>query len=139
MKSGTKLAAIALASMLLSGCFDMGEPYDAGKVEQFVPGETTFDQVIAAMGRPQGGEKESDGSARLLYFHVVATGRASKKRKSQGTYIYFDQHGIYERAETSGLGKDAACQRSGNSAGLHDQAPCAAWFPAVAMKLSIHA
>ena len=69
MKLGWKLV-LASFVLLLAGCTTIGRPYDASKIGQFVVGQTTVDQAIAALGEPQERETESDGTVRLHYQYI---------------------------------------------------------------------
>ena len=100
--------AVALA---LTGCATtIGRDYDQNRVGQFVPGQTTMAQVIAALGQPQERETESDGSTRLHYQYIVSKGSMSDyvpfapksaNTDSKDSYLYFDKSGCYLRAENN--------------------------------------
>lgn len=114
MKNGLKWIMAMAAMLLVAGCAtDLGRDYDQGKVTQFVPGQTTVDQVVATLGQPQERETESDGTLRLHYQYV--SGKASvgsyipgvdlfdhgSTVKGKDSYIYFDKQGKYLRAENN--------------------------------------
>ena len=114
MNNSLKLAAVFAAMLLLASCATtIGRDYDPSKVSQFVPGQTTLSQVIAALGPPQEQEAESDGSTRLHYQYVSAQSSVgsyipgvslfdhSNKVKGKDTFLYFDRHGRYVRSETN--------------------------------------
>lgn len=111
MKNSLQLAAAIMLMLLMAGCATtIGKDYDQGKVGQFVPHQTTLDQVIAALGQPQERETESDGSTRLHYQYIVAKGSVSdyvpfapKSANTDGkdTFLYFDKTGHYLRAENN--------------------------------------
>lgn len=111
MKFGWMAAAGLVVALALTGCATtIGKDYDQGKVSQFVPGQTTMAQVIAALGQPQERETESDGSVRLHYQYIVAKGSVSdyvpfapKSANTDGkdTFLYFDKTGRYLRAENN--------------------------------------
>jgi hypothetical protein len=97
--------------LLMAGCATtVGRDYDQSKVAQFVPHQTTLDQVIAALGQPQERDTESDGSVRLHYQYIVAKWSVSdyvpfapKSANTDGkdSYLYFDKAGRYLRAENN--------------------------------------
>lgn len=108
MKLGWKLVLALLVALSLTGCMTVGHPYDASKIGQFVVGQTTVDQVVAALGEPQERETESDGAVRLHYQYIPDDARnyipfnpAGVHVKNQDTYIYFDRAGRYVRSETN--------------------------------------
>jgi hypothetical protein len=139
MTFAMKLAGIVLATLLLTCCaLRMGEPYDASKVDQFIPGKTTVEEVIAAMGEPQEHRNDVDGTIELLYFYFIASGDEAEKQKSQGTTIHFDGYGKYLRAETGGLGKNSPCRRSGKPPATPVPDTCSGWFSVVAERLNFH-
>ena len=109
------LALIALVIVLaLSGCATtVGRDYDQTKVGQFVPGQTTMSQVVAALGQPQEEETESDGGTRLHYQYISSQSSVGSyipgvsmfdhgvSTKDKDTFLYFDAHGKYMRAENN--------------------------------------
>lgn len=111
MKFGWKTALTLFAAMLLAGCATtIGKDYDQNKVAQFVPHQTTMDQVISALGQPQERETESDGTTRLHYQYIVNKASvgdyvpfAPKGSSTTGkdTFLYFDRAGKYLRAENN--------------------------------------
>lgn len=105
----TVLTIVAVLG-LVACATTVGRDYDQGKVAQFVPHQTTLDQVIATLGQPQERETESDGSVRLHYQYIVAKGSVSdyvpfapKSANTDGkdSYLYFDKSGRYLRAENN--------------------------------------
>lgn len=111
MKNSLQLAVAILVMLLMAGCATtIGKDYDQGRISQFVPHQTTLDQVIATLGQPQERETESDGSVRLHYQYIVAKGSVSdyvpfapKSANTDGkdTFLYFDKTGHYLRAENN--------------------------------------
>lgn len=108
MKTAWKFVLALFVALPLAGCMTMGHPYDAAKVGQFVVGQTTVDQAIAALGDPQERETESDGSVRLHYQYIPGDARnlipftpTGVHVKDQDSYIYFDRNGRYVRSETN--------------------------------------
>jgi hypothetical protein len=105
----TILAMVAVLGV--AGCATtIGKDYDQGRVAQFVPHQTTLDQVIAALGQPQERETESDGTTRLHYQVIVSKSSvtdyipfAPVKANVSGkdSYLYFDQSGRYLRSESN--------------------------------------
>ena len=111
MKNLLQTVLTVVAVLSLAACATtVGRDYDQSKVAQFVPHQTTLDQVIAALGQPQERETESDGSVRLHYQYIVAKGSVSdyvpfapKSANTDGkdSYLYFDKAGRYLRAENN--------------------------------------
>nr|WP_199040437.1 hypothetical protein [Dyella sp. ASV24] len=111
MKNSLQLAVAIVFMLAVTGCATtIGKDYDQAKVGQFVPHQTTMDQVITALGQPQERETESDGTTRLHYQYVVAKGSVSDyvpfapksaNTGSKDSYLYFDKSGRYLRAENT--------------------------------------
>lgn len=108
MKTAWKFVLALFVVLPLAACMTVGHPYDASKVGQFVVGQTTVDQAIAALGQPQERETESDGAVRLHYQYIPDDARnyipfnpAGVHVQNQDTYIYFDRSGHYVRSETN--------------------------------------
>ncbi|MBA2079166.1 hypothetical protein [Rhodanobacter sp. PCA2] len=105
----TILAMVAVLGV--AGCATtIGKDYDQGRVAQFVPHQTTLDQVLTALGQPQERETESDGNTRLHYQYIVSKGSVSDyvpfapvkaNTSDKDTYLYFDRNGKYLRAENT--------------------------------------
>lgn len=134
MQIGFKLTIILLLVFLLTACsFHVGAPYNADKIDEFIPHQTTINQAIAALGVPQERERAPDGSERLLYFYFVPRDDAANP-KSQGTYIYFDSVGRFLRVETSRLIDRDACNRS--ACAIVRESRCPAWLEVVRRRLS---
>jgi outer membrane protein assembly factor BamE (lipoprotein component of BamABCDE complex) len=100
--------------LALVGCATtVGRDYDQSKVSQFVPGQTTMSQVVAVLGEPQEQETESDGGTRLHYQYVSAQSSVGSyipgvsmfdhgvSTKGKDTFLFFDAHGKYVRAENN--------------------------------------
>lgn len=106
---------IALVILLaLAGCATtVGRDYDQAKVGQFVPGQTTMSQVVAALGQPQEQETESGGGTRLHYQYISSQSSVGSyipgvsmfdhgvSTKGKDTFLYFDAQGKYVRAENN--------------------------------------
>lgn len=114
MKFGWKIVVALCVMVVLAGCAtDMGRDYDQGKVSQFVVGQTTLDQVIAALGEPQERETESNGEVRLHYQHIVSKASIGSyipgvslvdhgsSTQDKDSYIYFDKQEKFLRAENN--------------------------------------
>lgn len=111
MKNSLQVAFAIVFMLLMAGCATtIGRDYDQGKVNQFVPGQTTMDQVIAALGQPTERETESNGEVRLHYQFIVSKSSvtdyvpfAPVKANTDGkdTFLYFDRTGKYVRAENN--------------------------------------
>lgn len=111
MKNSLQLAVAIVFVLLIAGCATtIGKDYDQGRVAQFVPRQTTLDQVIAALGQPQERETESDGTTRLHYQYIVSKNSVGDyvpfapvkaNTSDKDTYLYFDRNGKYLRAENT--------------------------------------
>jgi len=111
MKNSLQLAVAILVMLLIAGCATtIGKDYDQGRVAQFVPHQTTPDQVIAALGQPQERETESDGTTRFHYQYIVSKNSVGDyvpfapvkaNTSDKDTYLYFDRNGKYLRAENT--------------------------------------
>ncbi len=111
MKFGWMAACGLAVALALTGCATtIGRDYDQNRVGQFVPGKTTQDQVIAALGQPQERETESDGNTRLHYQYIVSKNSVGDyvpfapvkaNTSDKDTYLYFDRNGKYLRAENT--------------------------------------
>jgi hypothetical protein len=111
MKNSLQLAIAIVFMLLIVGCATtIGKDYDQNKVSQFVSGQTTMAQVIAALGQPQERETESDGTTRLHYQFIVSKSSVTDyvpfapvkaNTSDKNTYLYFDRNGKYLRAENT--------------------------------------
>lgn len=120
MKNVWKSFLMVAVIMGMAGCATtVGKPYDATKMSSFVVGQTTVDQVVAALGDPMERQTESDGAIRLHYEY--STGQASAGTyipvvnlfshgatiKGVSTFIYFDRSGHYVRYESTSTNTQA--------------------------------
>jgi len=101
--------------LALTGCAtqQIGHDFDATKITQFKPNQTTMDEVIATLGQPMERETESDGSVRLHYqwvkgkgdvsdyIPVVSLFKTGTSTDGKDAFLYFDRAGRYVRAETN--------------------------------------
>jgi outer membrane protein assembly factor BamE (lipoprotein component of BamABCDE complex) len=114
MKNSLKLIMALMAVLLIAGCATtIGRDYDATKVTQFVPGQTTLDQVIVALGQPMERETESNGEVRLHYQYISSQSSVGTyipgvsmfdhgvATKGKDTFLYFDKSGRYLRSENN--------------------------------------
>lgn len=111
MKFGWMAVCGLTVALALTGCATtIGRDYDQTKVGQFVPGQTTLDQVIASLGQPTERETESNGEVRLHYQYIVSKSSVSDyvpfapvkaNTDSKDSYIFFDKSGRYLRAENN--------------------------------------
>lgn len=72
-----KYLALILFTMFLTGCYSTGAPIDTAKANQFVKGETTESEVIAALGKPITVTNNSEGERMLAYSHTNTDVKAS--------------------------------------------------------------
>jgi hypothetical protein len=120
MKMGLRFAVATFVMLVMSGCATtIGKPYDANKMSSFVVGQTTVDQVVAALGEPMERETESDGSVRLHYEYSEGKATAATyvpvvnlfshgaSVKGVSTFIYFDRSGHYVRYESTSTNTEA--------------------------------
>jgi hypothetical protein len=107
------VAALCVMSLLAACATTIGKDYDQSKVGQFVPGQTTIQQVISTLGEPQERETESDGQVRLHYQHIVSKSSIGSyipgvslvdhgtSTQDKDSYIYFDRQGKFLRSENT--------------------------------------
>lgn len=74
MKSA--IAAVAV-SVALVGCAASGVQVKDEQLSSLAPGETTQQEVIAALGKPTSRIRNSDGTTTILYTYAEARTRAS--------------------------------------------------------------
>lgn len=111
MKTLLQTVLTMMTLLALTACATtIGKDYDQTKVAQFVPHQTTLDQVTAAIGQPQERETESDGTTRLHYQYIVSKNSVGDyvpfapvkaNTSDKDTYLYFDRNGKYLRAENT--------------------------------------
>lgn len=71
---------LIIAAILIGGCASSGAPIKQSELSGFVKGETTHDQVISSLGKPQSVTANADGTKTLVYVHV-------NTKVSAATYI----------------------------------------------------
>ncbi len=72
-----KAVAAVVASIVLVGCAATGVQVKDEQLSSLVPGQTTQEEVIAALGKPTNRIRNSDGSTTILYTYAEARTRAS--------------------------------------------------------------
>jgi outer membrane protein assembly factor BamE (lipoprotein component of BamABCDE complex) len=74
MKSRLYNAALQLIIIsTLAGCVSVGTKVESEKLASFKKGETTYSQVVEALGAPQATTKQSDGKKILSYAYSKAS------------------------------------------------------------------
>lgn len=69
IKSITILAAL----LMIAGCVSLGTKVEGEKLASFKKGETTYAQIVEALGPPQITTKQSDGKKILSYAYSKAS------------------------------------------------------------------
>jgi len=72
-----KFLAPLFLSIFLTACYSTGTPIDTAKASQFVKGETTEREVLAALGAPITVTNNSEGERMLAYSHTNTDVKAS--------------------------------------------------------------
>jgi outer membrane protein assembly factor BamE (lipoprotein component of BamABCDE complex) len=106
------LSAIAL-TMFLAACVSSGTKVEQAQISAFVPGQTTYDQVVASLGAPNGAATTADGRRMAVYSYVHSQARpetfipligpfigGADATSSSVTFI-FDQSGVLQSGASS--------------------------------------
>ena len=62
-----KKLVIACVFLVLAGCSSIGTKVTPDQLSRFVVGQTTMDQVVAILGKPNGRNINSDGTKIITY------------------------------------------------------------------------
>jgi outer membrane protein assembly factor BamE (lipoprotein component of BamABCDE complex) len=115
-----KRFVIAVAVLALSGCATSGVRVTDGQLQQFHAGQTTKQQVIAALGEPTGTMRNADGTTTLTYTYVESSVKPTSfipfvglfaggmNTHSTGVTLDFDKDGVLKNstASTGQIGTD---------------------------------
>src|SRR5690554_6309650 len=107
-----KIAAIA-AALILAGCASSGVRVTDDQMSQFKEGQTTKQDVIAALGQPTTTMRNSDGTTMVMYTYSEARTRGSTfipivgafaggvDTRSSNVVLTFDQRGVLQSTSSS--------------------------------------
>ncbi|OZI64598.1 outer membrane protein assembly factor BamE domain-containing protein [Bordetella genomosp. 4] len=79
--------ASVCALVLIAGCVSTGVQVKDEQLSSFVPGQTTRQEVIAALGQPTTQMRNADGTSMLIYTHVEAQARAASFIPIVGAFV----------------------------------------------------
>ena len=90
---GLKLLLISAAIFLVTSCTSIGTDFDLSVADSFIVGETTFEQVVDAIGSsPIGQRTLENGNKR--YRWAYAYGDAALQSKAKSLDLEFDSNGV---------------------------------------------
>ncbi len=107
-----KLSAV-LVALLLSACASSGVRVTDDQMSQFKEGQTTKQEVIAALGQPTTTMRNSDGTTMVMYTYSEARTRGSTfipivgafaggvDTRSSNVVLTFDQRGVLQSTSSS--------------------------------------
>lgn len=107
-----KIAAI-VAALILAGCASSGVRVTDEQMAQFHEGQTTKQEVIAALGQPTTTMRNADGTTLLMYTYSEARTRGSTfipivgafvggvDTRSNNVMLTFDQQGVLKTTSSS--------------------------------------
>ncbi|WP_298016678.1 hypothetical protein [uncultured Castellaniella sp.] len=81
-----KIAALA-AALALAGCASSGVKVSDDQLSQFHEGQTTKQEVIAALGQPTTTMRNMDGTTTLMYSYVESRARPSTFIPIVGAFV----------------------------------------------------
>jgi hypothetical protein len=96
-----------LLALTVFGCATLGRRVNEGQLTDFVPGETTYFEVVATLGLPTNELRNPDGTRQIVYAYqhdqinpeavIPGVGMLFKERSTEyaQTTIYFDQQNRY--------------------------------------------
>ena len=94
-----RLLLIAAVIMAIGGCTrEVGSNFDLSRVDQFKPGVTTYDQVVAELGKPSSIRKYANGGTGAAWQYVKGTTFSGGSGKGVG--IIFDANGVMQRVSS---------------------------------------
>lgn len=108
-----KKIAVVLAALFLSACAATGVKVTDDQLSQFHEGQTTKQEVIAALGQPTTTMRNADGTTMVMYTYSEARTRASTFIPIVGAFaggvdsrastavLTFDQNGVLKSTSTS--------------------------------------
>lgn len=101
-----RIATIALAALLLAGCFkaESGRDFDVSAAEKFKTGFTQMDEVVEILGRPWETIRNSDGSTNLVYKSEQTSGAVyfGTTSKWKGITLRFDEDRVLRDMYSTG-------------------------------------
>ena len=71
----------------LSACVSMGTKVEPEKVSQFVPGKTTYAEVIQQLGKPSQSTIHSDGTRTATYMYTQSQLKAANFIPVVGMFV----------------------------------------------------
>jgi outer membrane protein assembly factor BamE (lipoprotein component of BamABCDE complex) len=107
-----KIAAI-VAALILAGCASSGVRVTDEQMSKFHEGQTTKQEVIAALGQPTTTMRNADGTTMLMYTYAEARTRGSTfipivgafvggvDTRSNNVMLTFDQQGVLKTTSSS--------------------------------------
>ena len=115
-----KFIPVTAAILFLTGCASSGTKVTQEQADQFVQGQTTKAQVIAALGQPNRVTTGPDGSTTIMYVHAHASANAASfipvvgllaggaTSTSESALFKFDGAGVLQSHTTSQGTNDVA-------------------------------
>ncbi|MDG3442453.1 outer membrane protein assembly factor BamE domain-containing protein [Nitrospirillum amazonense] len=86
MRKVMLLAAVA-ATLALSGCFSSGTKVSDEQVASLEKGKTTYDQVVAKLGKPQAVTTMSNGGKIAVYMFSKGSANAASYIPIAGAFV----------------------------------------------------
>ncbi|WP_322997957.1 outer membrane protein assembly factor BamE domain-containing protein [Castellaniella sp.] len=108
-----KLLTALISTFILSACAATGVKVTDDQLSQFHEGQTTKQEVIAALGQPTTTMRNADGTTMVMYTYSEARTRASTFIPIVGAFaggvdsrastavLTFDQNGVLKSTSTS--------------------------------------
>lgn len=78
---------IIAAMLALTGCFSSGTKVTADQVASLQKGTTTYDQVVAKLGKPQSVSTQSTGNKIAVYLFSKASANAASYIPIAGAFV----------------------------------------------------
>jgi S1-C subfamily serine protease len=103
----------AVLAAILAGCVSSGTKVDQAQVSKFVAGQTTYDQIVAALGQPNAVAVAADGRRAATYSYVHSQARPESFIPLVGAFVggadataqsvtfVFDQAGVLQSGASS--------------------------------------
>ena len=79
--------AALIAALLVAGCVSTGVRVKDEQLASFVPGETTKQEVLAALGKPTTQVRNADGTSMIMYMHTEAKARPATYITIVGAFV----------------------------------------------------
>jgi hypothetical protein len=101
-----KVVLIIGMALVLSSCFAAGRKVTHEQVSELIPGKTTYQEVIARLGKPTNSTFRSDGTRSIFYSYTQTQMKATNyipylnlftrgsESESSSTHLHFDRNGI---------------------------------------------